>query len=255
MITTAVTKNRFQSELKRSTSYCSNKLNNIHISIQITPLPGTPPPIITYRQRLIDLYGITALPLLRHALYTTNTTSNNSNISSNSTVISVLEASQKLHKLVPLTSKYELHQILAYYTSSSTVNVDDVIRVILGRVEGFPESAVIAYFQRILSASGGDTRDSSDISLSNLYTYLNESDDNTIVYEQIKRVLPVYAIHTPSTVYNNDNNILMEGQNYDSSLLNIEGFVALHYDMFASVGAKFIEQLEGLWEVTDYGTP
>ena len=250
MITTAVTKNRFQSELKRSTSYCSNKLNNIHISIQITPLPGTPPPIITYRKRLIDLYGITALPLLRHALYTTTTTSNDTN-NSNNTVISVLEASQKLHKLVPLTSKYELHQILAYYTSSSTVDIDDIIRVILGRVEGFPESTVIAYFQRILSASGGDTKDNSFISLSNLYTYLNESDDNTIVYEHIKRVLPVYAIHAD----NNNNSIILEGQNYDSSMLNIEGFVALHYDMFAGIGAKFIEQFESLWEVTDYGTP
>jgi hypothetical protein len=122
---------RFQTENRRA----GNAANKSFQTPSVRLLPGTPMMIETYRLKLIERYGVLAMPVLRFHMGTGEMTC------------------QEWKNQLALTEvkmfPHEVNQILAYYTPTNTLQVDRFVAMVAAKIDGFNDTVPMELFIRL----------------------------------------------------------------------------------------------------------
>ena len=128
------TGDRFLTETKRSLLYSER---NVKIFNRY-PFHGTPGPLESYRSQLVKKNGLLALSVLR------------TGIGGEGCTMTCHEMTNRLRALVPPEfNKAYINQIVAYFSAVHNISTDSILRLTIGRLEGFPTSNVENFFHSI----------------------------------------------------------------------------------------------------------
>mmetsp|Transcript_8513 Transcript_8513/g.14129 ORF Transcript_8513/g.14129 Transcript_8513/m.14129 type:complete len:352 (+) Transcript_8513:43-1098(+) len=201
---------RFQTESRIAANQVAGKF----ATTCLRSLPGTPKSVETYRDRVIERFGIFALSALRHYFGMEGMSSG--------------EFRQKFRDLGVEIKAYELSQLLAYITPSTTGlssrEMESFFLLMKGQIEGFSAQAVSnLYFNIAKTASEGTT-----ISVDTLVSAID-----TQTYPEIadgfRMFLPAYTM--------------------DQGAVTVEELVEIFDDMYSSNFRSTQQLLSSAWTI------
>lgn len=192
---------RFQTENRRA----GNAANKLFQTKCLRLIPGTPIILEKFREQLLERHGALALARVRYCM-----SSGTVSCSAFRTKILACEV-----KLTPA----DINQILAFFTPSDTLNVDQFIRMIVARTDGH-NVARIKYLYCSLFGS-----EDSRVTYEDIVSRM--TDDFVEVTEGLKEYLPAYA--------------------GDDACYGVAEFGLIHSDMYACTGDAFAELADKMW--------
>jgi hypothetical protein len=172
-------------------------------------LPGTPKSLELFRERLLIRYGITGLPSLRHS------------VSTGKAPCEILLSAIK--RLEIDVNKFEFHQMIAFFTRDTTIDLGLFVETVVAKTAGFDRAACEELYKKLFAHSS--------ITLGELFFRLRK-DVFPEVAEGVTLVADAYGTPTP------------EGE----IALDMEGFILLHSDMYASAPFSYEKIIPYLWE-------
>lgn len=125
---------RYQTENRRA----GNAANKNFQTPSVRLMPGTPIILEQFRAKLIEKYGVLAVPILKHLM----------GKGENSCAEWKAKMAQTEIKLFP----HELNQILAYFTPTNSINVDRFVSMVVARSDGFDADQPKTIFNKLFGA-------------------------------------------------------------------------------------------------------
>jgi hypothetical protein len=172
-------------------------------------LPGTPKALELFRERLLIKYGITGLPSLRHCVGTGKMPCE-----------ILLNAIKKIEIEV---SKYEFHQMIAFFTADTTIDLGQFVETVVARTAGFDRPACEALYKKLFADP--------TITLGELFFRLRKD-----IFPEVAEGLTIFA--DTYGAHNSNGDVLID----------MEGFILLHSDMYASAPYSYEKIIPFLWE-------
>lgn len=205
---------RFQTENIRA----GNAANKLFQTKTLRLLPGTPAPLEKFRSLLIEMHGVLAFACLKSKM--------------GMGIISCAQFKTRLASTGVKLSLAEVNQILAYFSPTDDLNVDQMVRMVVARTDGFEAHASHAAtkFAHLFGTS------SDRVSFQQVIECLNFASPHSEVCEGLQEYIAAYAADS-------------------DSLFGVNEFVAIHSDMYACSGGKYSALFEGdeegagLWAV------
>ena len=181
-------------------------------TVTVRMLPGTPRALETYREKLIERYGVLALSCIRYHIFN-GTKEGFISVDNFKNAI----ANSKVKVIHP-----DMMQIIAYFTPFDKMNAEQFVRTIIGRVDGFDSSEVKQLYAKL----GGSNFPISFDVIENKLCH----DTHPEVVEGIKNCLKAYC----RTI---------------SDYITEDDFVVLHSDIYSSSPVHYSAVLSTVWSV------
>jgi len=175
-------------------------------------LPGTPRALETYREKLIERYGVLALSCIRYQIF-------------NGTKVGFISVDNFKAAITNSQVKIihpDMMQIIAYFTPFDKMNAEQFVRIIVGRVDGFNASEVKGLYAKL----GGSLTPVAIDDIADKLCY----DTHPEVVEGVKNYLTAYCRTVADYITEDD-------------------FVLLHSDIYSSSPANYSAVLSTVWSV------
>jgi hypothetical protein len=124
---------RYQTENRRA----GNAANKNFQTPSVRLLPGTPIILEQFRSKLIEKYGVLAIPLLKHVM--------------GSGDISCAEWKQRMNQTDIKLFPHETNQILAYFTPTNTIDATRFVEMVIAKSDGFDSNQPIKIFNKLFN--------------------------------------------------------------------------------------------------------
>lgn len=193
---------RFQTENRRQ----GNAANKLFQTATYRLLPGTPMVLEKYRERLLQRFGVLGLTVLRYT------------VGQGVQPVTTFRAS--LVKAEVALTAAEANQIIAFFTPSDNINVDQFLRMVAARPDNFNDEEPRALWARLFGST------TSKVALFDVVGHLSDA-EHADVSAGLREFLPAYCD--------------------DDGMLSIESFILLHSDLYACSNVAFAGLLGGLW--------
>jgi hypothetical protein len=202
---------RFQTEARRA----SNAANKNFQTPSLRLLPGTPTTLEQYRSKLLEKFGVLALAVFRYFIGEGEMTCQ--------------EWRQRLVLTQIKLFPHEVNQILAFFTATDTINVDQFVRMVTARNDGFDK----AYFEELFKSTYG----ASDARVSHEDMIASMDAANTSYAEIIEGLKEFGGCYI--------------GQ--DDGLYGMKEFIAIMTDLHSCTNAiDFKKMVNGLFGIEEY---
>ena len=174
---------RFQTENRRSTLAAPKQFQMPTMRL----LPGTPRPLETFRERLIEKHGILALSNVRFYVGIGD--------------ISCDDLKKALAKTAVKADRFEFNQILGYFTPTGSLSADAFIRCVVARTDGFDQTMAKDIFTMYAE---GESIIPIDVLLSQL-----DGEEFPEIVDGMGMYMTAYAMEQPGNLTNEELSLML----------------------------------------------
>jgi hypothetical protein len=194
---------RFQTENRRATKSAPKQFQMPTMRL----LPGTPRPLETFRERLLERHGILALSNIRFHVGVGE--------------ISCDDFKRAIANTEVKVDRFEINQIMGYFTPSTVLSADQFVRTVVAKTEGFAAASPSA--KDLFDAMSGH---GSIVPVDLLMESLNGEEYPEVV-EGISMYISAYSVEIPGALTNSEFTLLLSDmyasrpQDYDMVITNV----------------------------------